>query len=155
MNHNCIHKKTLATRRFLPLEVDQGYLHDLGEHYITYNVKTYFGNNEKYIGDICIYIRTKPCTYKYHTWNHICSRRIAYICFGDIYKQIFDIYIYICIYIYKRTKPYTYMYLMWKNVFTTLEDNRYLLETHKYIYICDMHIYIYILNACIICGGIY
>ena len=32
------------------------------------------------------------------------------------------------------------MYRMWKNVFTTLEDNRYLLETHKYIYI---YIYIY------------
>ena len=37
------------------------------------------------------------------------------------------------------TKPYTYMYLMWKNVFTTLEDNRYLLETHIYIYIKCMY----------------
>ena len=42
------------------------------------------------------------------------------------------------------TKPYTYMYRMWKNVFTTLEDNRYLLETHKYIYISVICIYIYI-----------
>ena len=52
------------------------------------------------------------------------------------------------------------MYRMWKNVFITLEDNRYLLETRKYISVIYMyHLYKYIktnlIHACVVCGTMY